>query len=333
VKIKVNLKSESKIKEFIIKNNRDLSLIVIIIAFIIIFSLLSSVFLSFQSFMNMARAIAPLALVSIGMTLAILSGGLDLSVGSSMALCGAGAALIINSSGNGYLGFLVAIVIGCSVGLINGFFIGKLKVNPIIVTLAMLGATRSLALVITNAETLRVENYLFNWLGNYNLKIFSSDIPVSIFLVIIFYICFYLFQKKSVFLRRISSIGGNPNSSKVIGIAVERNIVIVYVIIGFLVGIAGILSVGRVSSAAPFAGIGLEFEAITVVVLGGAALSGGEANIKNTLLGVLLFEFLIHGLKLDNVGVYYIDFTKGIIILLAVWINMISKRYHKLVVS
>lgn len=323
-----SLKKSSKLKVLFRSNKRTSFLLIIVIILIIVFSLINPIFLELESIMNMVRDIAIVSIISIGMSLVILIGGLDLSVGSSLALSGAIAALTINKTGSALLAIIVAIVIPSIIGFINGLIIGRAKINAVILTLAMLGICRSLTLVLLNAQTLRVKNYLFNFLGAESINVGKANIPYSLFLIIFLFLLFYFILNRSTFGRRLKAIGGNFSAAKVFGISTENNILLTYIIVGILVGIGSILMVGRNLSAAPLAGVGLEFGSITVVILGGASLNGGKLDLKGTFLGVILLAILISGLSFSNVLVYYIDIVKGILLMISIAINSTIERYQ-----
>jgi len=276
--------------------------------------------------MNMVRKTATLFVVSIGMSMVMLTGGFDLSVGSNLALAGACGATMLNITKNPFIAILVTIFMASAIGLINGLMIGKLKINSIVLTLAMLGMARSLALVIAKSSTINVKNEVFTWLGAYDVKTLLGKIPVSLFFIIALYVMFFCVLNYSTFGKRLIAIGGNMFAAKVAGLSVERNIVFAYLITGILVGVGTVISVGRSYSAAPLAGFGLEFEAISVVIIGGVSLGGGKVDIKGTFLSVLLLGIIFNGLTLTNVYSFYVEITKGFILLFAILVNHYLER-------
>jgi ribose/xylose/arabinose/galactoside ABC-type transport system permease subunit len=320
--------SEKKAKIVLRKNVRNLFLICIIIVLSISFSAIQPIFYGMESLMNMIRKTAVLFVVSIGMSLVMLTGGFDLSVGSNLALAGACGATILKITQNPLIAIVATILVASIIGLTNGIMIGKLKINSIVLTLAMLGMARSLALVIAKSSTISVRNEVFTWLGSFDLRIAASKVPVSLFFILVLYALFFCILNYSVFGKKLIAIGGNIYAAKVAGLSVEKNIVFVYLITGLLVGIGAVMSVGRSFSAAPLAGFGLEFEAISVVIIGGVSLGGGKVDIKGTFLSVLLLGIIFNGLTLTNVYSFYVEITKGFILLIAILVNHYLERFQ-----
>ncbi|MBD3247178.1 ribose ABC transporter permease [Candidatus Pacearchaeota archaeon] len=318
--------SNNRINRFFRNNIRHFALIGIIIILFVLFFSLSPAFRSLESFMNIIRRVMVLGIVSIGMTFVILSGGLDLSIGSNLALSGVVAAIVLNSTGNAFLGFITALAVGSFVGFINGYMIGKLKISSVVLTLATLGMARSLTLVITNASTVRISNPIFGWLGQTSIKTSLANIPVAGFLVIFLFIIFGIILNNTLFGRKIYALGSNPVASRIAGLMVEQNTIIVYVLTGLLVGVGSIVMVGRVVSAVPWAGLGLEFEAITAVIIGGT-IKPGEGDLKGTFLGVLMLGILFGGLGVLDISPYFQQIAKGVLLLFAVLIYQFSQKF------
>ncbi len=314
---------------FFRKNIRNFMLFSLIILFSIIFGLITPGFFQLESLMNIIRKSAVLFVVSIGMSLVILTGELDLSIGSSVALSGAIGAIVALKTSNPFLAILTTIFIAVSVGAVNGIMIGRFKINSIVLTLAMMGITRSLTGVVLNTSTLKVQSNAYNWLGSFDIKYMKAYIPISFFLIIIFYLFFYFLLNFSVYGKSIKALGGNPSAAKAAGILVEKNKILVFIITGILVGIAAIMVVGRSSAASPFAAEGLEFEAVTAVIIGGASLSGGKIDIAGTFLGVFLLGIIFGGLVILNIEVHYTEIIKGLLLLVTISINYLFEKYQR----
>jgi ribose transport system permease protein len=308
------------------RNIRNLLLIITIVILVVIFSLVNPIFLRFQNLMNLVSAIAVLSIGSIGMSLVILSGGLDLSIGSNLAISGACAVLTVQATGNAALGMLVTLAVSSMIGAINGFLIGKIKINAVVMTLAMLAMGRSLAHVSTNNNAIKMNNDVYNRLGGGGISVGQSSIPNVLFMIIIFYVVFIVIFKYTTFGRKVAAIGGNADAARAAGIPQDRIVFLIYLITGALIGVATIADVGRVSSSHPYAGMGLEFNAITAVILGGASLGGGKLDLKGTLLGVVLLGVVLNGLALSNVYVYYVSIIKGTLLLIAVISNILIEK-------
>ena len=313
------------------ENIRYIALFGIILVFYILFSFISDSFFTFNTTMNIFRQSAALSLAAIGMTMIILTGGIDLSVGAAIAFSGAVGALVMqaigtNSITTGLIGMAVVILTAVLIGLINGFAIGYLKIAPFIVTLATMSLARGMTLSVTNSSRILIDNDFFNYIGLSNI---TGKIPASLILVVITYILSFLLLQKTVFGRRTYAVGDNPIASKASGINVEKQTLLVYVVAGIFVGLATIILLGRAQTAQPLAGIGMEFEIITAVVLGGVSLFGGTGSLKGTLLGVVLISVIFTGLGMLDIPPFINYLVKGSLILIAVLANqtIISRSF------
>lgn len=295
-----------------------MALVLSSIILIIVFSIaVGPIFYSFQSIMNMINYVITVSIISVGMTLVMLTGGIDLSVGSNFALAGAVAALVLSKTASPLLGFISVFVTAGIVGLINGFMIGKVNTNPVVLTLATMIMARSLAVVVLRGGSILVVNKAFYWLGNTLIKTRFGSIPIVIFLVVIIYGLFHIILKYSRFGSNLYAVGGNIYSAKLFGIPVAKTIIFTYLIMGLLVGIAAIAIVGKIRSAIPLMGIGLEFDAVTIVVIGGT-LEAGRGDLKGTLLALLLLSILYGGIGLTTLSGEILISIKGCILMVAV---------------
>ncbi len=325
MKLQFNLIHSRMVKD----NIRYIALFGIIVVFYVFFSFVSDSFFTFNTTMNIFRQSAGLSLAAIGMTMIILTGGIDLSVGSAVALSGAAGALVMQSIGSntaagGLIGMLAVIGTAVLIGFVNGFASGYLKIAPFIVTLATMSLARGLALTITNASRIVIDNDFFNYIGMSNVV---GKIPASLLLVIAAYIAAFFLLRKTVFGRRTYAVGDNPVGSRASGINVEKQTLLVYMVAGIFVGLSTIILLGRSQTAQPLAGIGMEFEVITAVVLGGASLFGGIGNLKGTILGVILISVIFTGLGMLDIPPFVNYLVKGSLILIAVLGNQtIIKR-------
>lgn len=295
----------------------------IIALVLVVFSALNPVFFRLGNLMNFIGQAAVLSVLSIGMTFVIISGGLDLSIGSSLALSGAVAGIVLKITNNALLGILAALLGGSLIGLLNGFLIGKTKISPFMATLATMTVARGLAISVTGAESIAVNNKALLWLGQASI----GPLPVVFLLIMVMYIFGYYLLKRSVFGRNTYAIGGNTTAARIMGINITRNIILIYIFNGILVGLAALITIGRMSSIQPWSGQGLEFEVITAVILGGAILAGGEGTIIGTLLGAILVGIIANGLTLLNITNYYLNIIRGFILILAVIFDKYSFSY------
>lgn len=307
------------------ENIRYLTIGTIILILFLFFSFASKGFLSFNTIMNIFRQAASTALAAIAMTMIMLTGGIDLSVGSTVAFSGAVGALVMQSIGGnspwvGILGILTTAATSMAIAAINGFCAGYLKIAPFIVTLATMSLARGLTLTITDSSRVIVENDFYNFISQTDL---GGTVPVSLILVIAAYIVAYLLLSRTVYGRRTYAIGDNAPAARASGIHVERHTLCVYLCAGIFVALATVVIVGRARSAQPMAAMGMEFDVITAVVIGGTSLTGGEGNLKGTILGVLLTSVIFTGLSMLDLSPFVNYMVKGSLILLAVLGNRV----------
>lgn len=278
-------------------------------------------FLSITNIRNVLTQVSVNAVIAIGMSFVILTGGIDLSVGSILAVSGAVAASIMKSTGNLFLAIIVALTIGCLIGLINGALVSKGRIQAFIVTLATMTIFRGVTYVYTNGTPISGLGQSFSGIGN---KAFLGlPIPV-VFMVIVFGIGFYVLSQTR-YGRYLYALGGNEDSARLSGINTSKIKTLVYVISGATAALSGIIVTSRIGSASPNAGVGFELDAIAAVVLGGTSLAGGEGSVVGTIIGALIIGVLNNGLNLMNVSPFYQAIVKGLVILLAVMVEKKNK--------
>ncbi len=286
------------------------------------FSLANSNFYSITNVGILLRSISVLFLVSMGMTFIMLTGGIDLSVGSNVAFSGGVGVVALTTTGSATIGFICALLAGMAIGWVNGVFIGRLRLSAFMVTLATFALARGLALVIYDADSINVDNAAFLWLGGTSW----NNLPVVIPFVALMFIALSVLLYRTTFGRNVYAAGSNFNTAFVLGRRPERSVVWIYVLSGALAGLSAIVTVGRVSSGQPWAGLFLEFDAITAVILGGTALSGGRGRLLGTILGVLLYGIIINGLVLTGTNPYLQSLIKGMILLGVVLLDTYTQR-------
>ncbi|ALI54360.1 ABC transporter permease [Celeribacter marinus] len=308
-----------------------------LIAIIVIFSMLSPNYFSLPNFLIMTSQVAIFGLLAIGMLLVILSGGIDLSVGSTLALCGVFAGFLMQGVELESLGIIIylpvwAVVVctlamGAFVGVINGILVAWFKVPAFVATLGTLYVARGAALLMTNGLTFnnlsgRAElgNTGFEWLGFNRLW----GVPISIFALSLVAVTVYLLLSRTPFGRWLYSAGGNPNAARLSGVPVSKVLIWVYVLSGVCAAIAGLVLSSQLTSAGPTAGTTYELTAIAAVVIGGAALTGGRGTVRGTLLGGFVIVFLGAGLVITGVSSYWQTVFTGAVIVLAVLLNSIN---------
>jgi len=282
---------------------------------IIVMAVLSPAFLKPTNLLNILRQTSINGIIAIGMTLVILTGGIDLSVGSVLALSAVIAASFAHPGEHDLiLPLSIGLFVGLACGFINGFIIAWNKIAPFIVTLAMMTIARGLALVYTNGRPVIDLSDNYTKIGSG--YIIGIPIPVIIFILIILAGIFLL--KYTKFGRYIYATGGNEMATKISGINTTKIIIWVYSLTGLLAGLAGTVLSARVMSASPATGQGYELDAIAAVVIGGTKLTGGVGTIAGTIIGALIIGVMNNGLDLLNISSYWQLFVKGVIILLAV---------------
>ncbi|YCA43970.1 ribose ABC transporter permease RbsC [Bacillus sp. JZ8] len=289
------------------------------IILVAIVSILNPSFLEPLNLLNLLRQVAINALIAFGMTFVILTGGIDLSVGSILALSSALIAGMIVSGIDPILAILIGCILGAVMGAINGLLITKGKMAPFIATLATMTIFRGLTLVYTDGNPITGlgENYAFQLFG----RGYFLGIPVPAITMIIAFAVLWVILHKTSFGRKTYAIGGNEKAALISGIKVPRVKVMIYALAGLLSALAGAILTSRLNSAQPTAGTSYELDAIAAVVLGGTSLSGGRGLIVGTLIGALIIGTLNNGLNLLGVSSFFQMVVKGIVILIAVLID------------
>ncbi|MDR3518101.1 MAG: ABC transporter permease [Azospirillaceae bacterium] len=305
----------------------ELGVLLSLLLLCVVMTFLSSRFLTMDNLMNVASQAAVSAIVSIGMFLAILTAGIDLSVGSILALSTMMMGIACVKWGwNPYLSILVCLGTGSLLGFCNGIMLTKLRLpHPFISTLGMQKMARGIALVVTAATPISMFPQPIQFLGNDSV----ATVPVSFILVALLYIAMYLFLTRTTVGRHIYAVGGNKEASRLSGIKVHGILNLVYTISGFTAALAGLVLAGRVNAVYPLAGVDYETDAIAAVIIGGASFFGGVGSIGNTIIGVLLIAVLRNGLNLLNVDSAYQTFAIGAVIIIAVFVDVLRQQVMK----
>lgn len=290
-----------------------------LLALVIILSLLSPRFLTFTNLTNVLRQTSLNAIIAVGMTFVILTGGIDLSVGSILALSSAITAGLLVEGYSVIAAMLVGLIVGGLIGTFNGIVITKGKIPPFITTLAVMTLARGATLVYTGGQPITGLGAAFRKIGTGHIPFTSVPVPVIIMLGI-FLIAYYTLSQTR-FGRYVYALGGNEEATRLSGINTNKIKIMVYSISGTLAALSGIILTSRLNSAQPTAGEGYELDAIAAVVLGGSSLSGGKGGVGGTLVGALIIGILNNGLNLLNVSPFYQLMAKGAVILLAVLLD------------
>jgi len=288
----------------------------------VILSILSPYFLTTENLLSIGLQTAIIAIIALGMVFVIISGGIDLSVGSIVALSGIITAQLLVAGVPLLITLIAGIAAGGVLGFVNGFIIAKGNLPPFIVTLGMMGVARGLSLVLTDGLPISSLPESFTFLGNG--RILGIPVPVVILIVVALIAAFVL--SKMIFGRYVYSIGSNEEAAHLSGINVTFNKIMIYAICGLMSGLAGILMAARLVSAQPSAGTGYELDAIAAVVIGGASLAGGVGTVGGTIIGAFIMGVLRNGLNLLDVSPFWQQIAIGVIIVLAVYLDQVRRK-------
>ncbi|MBE3563976.1 MAG: ribose ABC transporter permease [Hydrogenibacillus schlegelii] len=304
-------------KTFILERLRRSGPLLGLIVLSVALALTTPHFLTVNNILNVLRQVSINALIALGMTFVILTGGIDLSVGSMLALSGALAAGMIHGGVPAALAVALALFAGAAMGAANGVLVARGRLAPFIVTLATMTVYRGLTLVYTDGRPITGLGDAFGVIG----RGYLFDIPLPVLWLGLGFAGSYLLLNSTVFGRHVYAVGGNEEAALHSGVATDRIKIWVYTISGLAAAAGGIILTSRLNSAQPTAGMGYELDAIAAVVLGGTSLSGGRGTLGGTLVGALIIGVLNNGLNLLNVSSFYQQVVKGVVILIAVLLD------------
>ena len=283
----------------------------------LILTLLSDRFLTVSNLTNVLRQSTINGIIAIGMTFVILTAGIDLSVGSVLALSSVVTADMLQQGMSVPLAIAIGLGAGLAMGLINGLVITRGKVPPFVTTLGMMTIARGLALTYTDGKPITGLPDSFRFIGTGSI----GPIPTPIVIAAVAYILAYILLNRTTFGQAVYAIGNNPEAARFAGLSVNRTITVVYMIAGACSALAGLILIARLDSAQPTAGLGFELDAIAAVVVGGTRCSGGQGGLGGTLIGVLIIAVLDNGLNLMNVSSFYQPVVSGIVIAVALLLH------------
>ncbi|MBZ0229057.1 MAG: ABC transporter permease [Bauldia sp.] len=300
------------------ENGAVASIAVFLAAVAIVFSLVTDTFLSEPNLLNIVRQIAPLMIVAVAMTFVITTGGIDLSVGSVLALVNALAAIALGAGVPWPLVVFLMLLVGAMVGVMQGYFIAYESIPPFIVTLAGLSMIRGFALLLTKGYSIPIDpESPFNEIG----RGYVAGLPFPAILAIAVLVIGYVAFNETTFGRYVTGIGANAEAVRRAGVNTRRVILSVYVLSGAAAALAGIIIAARLGSGSSNAGVGFELDVIAAVVLGGTSLFGGRGSMTGTLLGGLTVAVIGNGLILAHISPFLAPIVTGAIILIAIWLN------------
>jgi ribose transport system permease protein len=299
--------------------------ITLVLIFLVVFlSLFTSTFLTGTNIFNILRAFSWIAISAFGECMVIITGGIDLSVGSVMAFSGLIAAMMMTAHVPIALSVLGGLATGGVIGLLNGLMVTKAKLPPFIATLGMLLMARGLCVGLTNGWPVRDLPAGFSVLGQYDIP--GVGIPLPLIFVLVFAFLVSIFLSRTIWGYRIYAVGGNEESAGLSGINTGRVKILVYVLASLLTAFGGILMTSRLGVAAPTAANGYELDVIAAAVVGGTSLSGGEGSILGVLIGAAIMQVLRTGLVLIGVSAYWLQAIQGLVIVSAITLDQLRKR-------
>ena len=314
---------QRKAKQYFLNNIGIIAALLLLCIFLAVYPKTAGSFLTTQNLFNVLRQISSNLFLACGMTMVIILGGIDLSVGSIIALSGCVAAGgVVHYNLPIPIAILIGIAIGLLVGAFNGFVIAKTTIPAFIVTLATMNIAKGLAYVYTGGSPVRVVSKEWQFLGAGHV----ASIPTPVIILIVILIITSILMNNTKFGRHIYAVGGNPQAAEFSGISTVRVKFFVHVYIGLMAGIAGVVLASRMYSGQPTAGDGAEMDAIAAVVVGGTSMSGGSGKIGGTIIGGLIIGVLNNGLNLMNVNSFWQYVVKGVVILLAVFIDYLRNN-------
>jgi ribose transport system permease protein len=294
-----------------------------LIALCVVIAVLEPKFLSAGNLAGVARQTAVITIMATGMTMVMVSGGIDLSVGSVMALASVIGAFTMASGAPAIVGILVAVVAGIACGLLNGTAVATLKIPPFIVTLGAMGIYRGIALLITDGKAVVGLPNSFGYLAEGNLL---NVIPVPMVIVVIVALTIHFLLVNTRLGRYCYAIGSNVEAARYAGVRVSRYQILFYVILGALTGLAGAIESARLVTGQPTAGEGYELRVIAAVVIGGGSLNGGQGTVIGTIIGALIMGVLANGANLLGISSFAQQVVIGAVIVLAVTFDEFQRR-------
>jgi simple sugar transport system permease protein len=307
----------SRVRDFLQTHAHVLSITVFFLLCCAFFTAINDVFISTGNLLNLLRQAAPTLIIAVAMTAVITTGGIDLSVGSIVALINATAAILLGMGWDWPIVAVAMLALGGAIGLFQGFFVAYQGIPSFIVTLAGLSAIRGIALVLTGGFSIMIPPGTFLTIGRGTLY----GIPYPAILGLAVALAGYIVLNTTLYGRRVVAVGANAEAARRVGMPAQRVIASVYVWSGVLSALAALVIAARLGSGSSNAAVGLELEVIAAVVLGGTSLAGGRGTIIGTLLGALTISVISNGLILSHIDPFFTQIVTGAIILTAIWLN------------
>lgn len=297
-------------------------ILIFLIVLFILLSFSSPYFLTVTNLTTVLRQVAVVGIITVSMTMIILTGGIDLSVGAMLGLCAVVLAQLMVWGVPMVLAIILTLVVGMILGLFNGFLVNEIKISPLISTLGTMTIFSGLTYIITGGKGIFGFPDSFSFIG----QGYVLNIPVPIIILVAVYAFGFFVLNNTRYGRYLYGIGANEKASVLSGVDVKKIKYIAYITSGLLSALAAVVTLSRVSSALPNLGVGLEFDVVTAVVLGGVSVNGGEGRLQGVVIGLLIIVILSNGMILLGIGNYFQAVIKGLVLLIAVGIDNISKR-------
>jgi ribose transport system permease protein len=301
---------------------REFAMVIVLVVFGLIMTILSPVFLTKANIEAILLGLSVEGTIAVGMAIVLISGGFDLSVGSTLAFAGVVTGLVLVAGVPTVISIIIGLLASLGVGLVNGLLIAKMKINPFITTLGMMTAVRGLLLVLAHGRAVLNLPDSFTVIGQGRL--FGVQYPIYVMIALV--IIGDLMLRNSRFLRQNYYLGGNQRAARLSGINVDLVLIVNYCIVALLAGIAGLMITARFGSSSLTVGTGTELRVITAAIIGGASLTGGEGSVLGAFLGALFMGVLANALNLLGVDVYWQNLVTGLILIIAVVIDVINER-------
>jgi len=305
---------------------QELGIAVILLVMIVFLSVQTGTFLTATNIFNVLRAFSWIAISAFGQCMVIVTAGIDLSVGSNMAMSGLAAAMLYANGASVPVGILGGLAMGLFVGVINGLLISRAKLPPFIATLGMMSVARGTCYGLTGGWPVRDLPKGFQMLGQYDVPILGVGVPLPVIFMLVLAILVSVFLSRTVWGYRIYAVGGNEQATSLSGINTGNVKLLVYALCGLLTGIGGLLMTARLGVAAPTAAQGYELDVIAAAVIGGTSLMGGEGSILGVLIGAAIMQVLRNGLVLMGFPAYWQPAAIGLVIIVAIMLDQLRKN-------
>ena len=308
-----------------ITSSDKIGLIIALIAMVALFSIINPNYFTMRNFRNIFTSASLTGLIAVGEAMLLIGGLLDLSPGSTAAFSGVVAALLLKNGISSPVAFVAIILVGALIGFFNAYFITQLRINAFIVTLASQSIIRGFCYILSNGESILISDPLFLKLGTFS--IFGIQFPI--FFMLLIFIAFFIVLTCTRFGRNVYIVGGNPVAARLAGISTRLTTYALFIIMGVLSSVGGIILAARMNTGQPQACVNLEFDGITAAILGGVAMSGGIGSLAGTFLGLLILQGFNNGLILLNVQSFWQLVAKGALLLIALSFDFLRAKKRK----